>query len=114
MPAGDPCAISTSVVKVLLSAVPVDAPRSLCAEALGDECSPGEVTGGFGGPGMAVPVLARLQPVRCLIPQPAGRQWAPAVPSSSKLTLGYEDVWALTQIHVPRAFNIMYELLSAD
>lgn len=103
--------VSTSVVKVLLS---VDALRSLCAEALGDVCSPGEVTGGLGGPGVAVPVLSCLQPTRCLIPQPAGRQRALAVASSSKLTLRYEDVWALIQLHVPPAFNIKYELLSAD
>lgn len=81
---------STSVVKLLLPAVPVlDALRSLFAEALRDVCSPGDHAQGFGGPGMAVAVLSRLQPMWCLIPRPTGWQWALVV------TLGYEDVWTL-------------------
>lgn len=87
---------STSAVKALLHAVPVlDALRSWSAEALRDVCSPGDHLQGFGGPGMAVAVLSCLQPTWCLIPQPAGRQWALVVTSSSKLAVGYEDVWTL-------------------
>lgn len=84
---------STSVVKVLLPAVPVlDALRSLSAEALRGVWSPGDHAQGFGGPVMAVAVLSCLQPTWCLIPQPAGRWWGLVVMPSSKLTLGYEDV----------------------
>lgn len=65
--------VFTSVVKVLLPAVPIlDALRSLSAEALRGMCSPGDHTQGFGGPGMAVAVLSCLQPMWCLIPPPAG------------------------------------------